>query len=172
MPNCSMFELIYVFRNTKFIFLACNDSIVDFEDRYLNILKGIIISSAPESILYISLVFLWLVLDSNLVSITDLTLSRLMYFTFTTSKLQSCSSHFVRLVSPLLHHINCLFGLLVPQLCLWGSADCLEMVIFATFPTFLLILRALPTHMSYPTCHCLRYHVHAFVCFARRHPIP
>ena len=41
--------------------------------------------------LYIMWVHLWLLVDSSLVNITDLTLSRLIYFTLTTSKFLSCT---------------------------------------------------------------------------------
>ena len=44
------------------------------------------------SILYTMQFYLWLELDSSLVDIMEFTLSRLVYLTFTTSKLLSCSS--------------------------------------------------------------------------------
>ena len=47
---------------------------------------------APESILCITWVCLWLMLDSNLVNIMDFTLSRLIYFSLTILKLLFCSS--------------------------------------------------------------------------------
>ena len=70
---------------------------LDLGNKYLNISNGIKLPSAPQSILDVILVCLWLMLDSNLVNITDFILSRLMYFTLTTLKLWSCSSYFLRL---------------------------------------------------------------------------
>ena len=89
--------MLYVFRFTELFSIMHNDSMVALGNRHLNILNSIKLPSAPESILYITLVNLWLVLDSNLVNITDFTLARLKCFTLITSKLWSCSSHFVRL---------------------------------------------------------------------------
>ena len=75
-------------------FVVWNTSIVDLENRDLNILNGIRLPSAPKSILYVIQVLLWLMLDSNLVNMTDFILSSLMYFTLTAWKLLSCPSCF------------------------------------------------------------------------------
>ena len=62
-----MFELLYIFRITELSFVVCNDSVVDSGNRHLNILNGTKLPSVLESVLYITLFHLWLVLDSNLV---------------------------------------------------------------------------------------------------------
>ena len=66
--------------------MACNMAIVDFGEEILNTLNCIRFSSLLVSILYIFPVLLWLVLISNLVNITNLTLSKLKYMILTESK--------------------------------------------------------------------------------------
>ena len=58
-PDCSMFELLYVFRNIELFCGACNDSTVVFGNRHLNILNGMRLPHALESILcYFGLVLI------------------------------------------------------------------------------------------------------------------
>ena len=90
-------------------------------------------------------------LDSNLVNITDFVISRLMHFTPTASKLWMLFSFCQTSLIFLMHLINHLVGPLVPLLSLQRSADCLEMVGFTTFSTFLHICRALLGCMSCST---------------------
>ena len=92
--NCSMLELLHAFRITKLFIVAYNDSTVAFGNKLLNILNGMRLLSALELILYVILVCLYLVLHSNLGKTTDLMILRFIYFTFTTSKLQSYSAAF------------------------------------------------------------------------------
>ena len=68
-------------------FVICSTSIVELWNRVLKLLSSIKLPSAPKSILYTMQVCLWLVLDSYLVTVTDLTLLRLIYFTLTALKL-------------------------------------------------------------------------------------
>ena len=85
-----MFEL-YAFNTIVLFFVAHNSYIVDLGNKILNILNDIKLLFASVSTLYTMQVHLWLVLDSSLVNMTYFTLSRLIYFTLTTSKLLSCS---------------------------------------------------------------------------------
>ena len=57
-PNCSMFELLYVFRVTELSFVVCIYSMVVLGNRHLNILNGMKLASSLESILYVTLVCL------------------------------------------------------------------------------------------------------------------
>ena len=86
--NCSLFELLCVFNTTLLNFVAYNCSIVNLGNNLWNILNGIKLPPALGSTLYVMCVCL----DSNLVNITDVPLSGLIFFTLTTSKLLSCSS--------------------------------------------------------------------------------
>ena len=89
MPNCSMFEIIYIL-NTTVLFLWHATHLLLTWEYLFEYFNGIKLPSAPVWTLYTMSVHLWFVLDSNLVNITDLMLSRLMYFTLMTSPLLSC----------------------------------------------------------------------------------
>ena len=65
-------------------FYGSNFSVFDFGKRVLKFLNGIRLPSAPESMLYVIWVLLWLIVDCSLADMTDYMLSRLMYFTLTT----------------------------------------------------------------------------------------
>ena len=164
-----MFELLYVFRITKLFFAAHNNSVVDVKKRHLNILNilnGIELPSAPQSILHMILVYLSLVLDSNLVNITDITLSGLMYFILTTSKLPVMFFSFYQdTLALLVHLVQCLLGPSFHLLSLHISADCLEVVVFAVFPIFLSVCRALLGNMPFPKYSHLSLHKVSDTCF-------
>ena len=66
--------------------MAGNSANVDFGNRILNTLNGIKLPLLPVSILSVIQVLFWLVLNSNLVKITDFTLSKLKYLIFTASQ--------------------------------------------------------------------------------------
>ena len=91
--NYSMFELLYIFNTALLFFVVCNYSIVDLGNKFLNILNGIKLSSAPVLTLHFMQVCLWLVLDSSLVNNMDFTLSRVICFTLTTCRHQSHLSY-------------------------------------------------------------------------------
>ena len=75
-------------------FVAIKTYFDDLRNRNLKLLNVIRLPSALKSILYVIWGLLDLMLDSNLINMTDFTLSRLMYFTLTTSKLLSFPSCF------------------------------------------------------------------------------
>ena len=89
---CSLLQLLYVFSTVTLFLVAQNASIVDFGN---NILNGSRLPSASESILYVMHALLWLVLDSNMVKITDFMLSKVRYCILTKSTLLSWWSFFI-----------------------------------------------------------------------------
>ena len=174
MYNSSMFELLYVFRMTE-LFFACNDSMVDSGNQHLNILNGIKLPSTSESILNVTSVHLWLELDSNLVNIKDFTLTILRYFTLTTSKLQSYSSRFAELISPLWCTSSTIS---------WPTSSPVVSVRICRSPWngYLFYILCISSHMqstawvhvlshNIGTCNCARSHMYAFGCFVRWHQI-
>ena len=89
MTNCSISDWLYVFNNT---FCGMNLATVDFWNRILNILNGIMLPSLLMLISYVISALFWLALDSNLAKITDFTLSKFNYIIFTRSKFLPLSS--------------------------------------------------------------------------------
>ena len=67
----------------ELIFVMHDLAIVDFGNRIVNTLSGFKLTSLLMAILYVIKTHFWLVLDSNLVNITDFTLSKFRYLIFT-----------------------------------------------------------------------------------------
>ena len=53
MPNCSIFDQLYVFSTTELFFLACKASTVDLGNIVLKILNDIMLLLLSDSILYV-----------------------------------------------------------------------------------------------------------------------
>ena len=81
-PKCLISDWLYVFNNTELFFVAYKLAVVDFRNRILNILNGMKLPLLPVCILYIIWTPFWVVLDSNLVKITDFKLSKFKYLIF------------------------------------------------------------------------------------------
>ena len=116
--------LIICFKHNSFIFevfslvcahlCACGISIiVDLRKRILNTLNCIKLLLLLVSILYGILVLFWLLLNSTLVNITNITLLKLKYLVFTGSKilLSSLCSLFRVLLYVTFHGLPCFFGM-------------------------------------------------------------
>ena len=91
-PNCSMFELLYILKITEFMLVVQYDSIEAFMNIPWIFWMALYLPAALESCFVDFSVYLWPVLDPNIMNNTDLMLLRLIYFTLTASKLWSWSS--------------------------------------------------------------------------------
>ena len=125
---------------------------------------------SPMSILQFILVHLWLVLDSNLVNSTYLTMSIFTYLTLTTAKCWSWSSSVCWLVSP---SWCTSFSILSCQLD-WSLCDDLQIFLkwlsLLHFPHFFPYPRYCPGECPVPRCLHLSSHGASCTCRSRYMP--
>ena len=86
MTNFSISDWLYVFNMTQVFLCHVTPAIMDFVNKILNTLNGIRLPWLLVSISYVIWALFWLVLNSNLMNIIDITFSKFNYLIFTKSK--------------------------------------------------------------------------------------
>ena len=141
-------------------------------NKHLNILKGMKLLCAPELILYVALVYLWIALDINFVNNTDLMLLRNTFYPHHII-IPVVLFHHSWACSTLLVYFTQHLGLPVHLLPLWGPANYLKVGCLCHIPHISFCMqgtyRVGALFCNICTCQCVEPHALAFGCSARWH---